>query len=577
MSWPTLPAARALRRSPGLPPGLLLALLLAVPAPARAAEPAGIRPESAGVSVEPSDASTAPPAGHAAPAAVSAAPPAPGGHWLVEPVPFAEGGALALAASTDGRIALGDARGVLLGHPGAWQRLPLRGGVRDLAFAPAGALGSVSGALWIASGEGLLQLVGTRLETHPPAPGDPARSALRVVAGARSLAVATEGGVFWSRDGRRFDRVEGALGDETPGLALQEPRDPAAPPTLWIAAARGLLRVRLRPGDGAQRLRAERADLPVDLRPALDVVAGEDGVVAVGRQELVAGDASGGRWRVVRPELPPGATPTRLLLQGRQLWLATDRGLLVAPAPEGPWRRAGDPAGTTPALALAATGGRLLAAGARGLLAETGPPPEPAAPARGEPPGGGRGAPAAGAGGCDPAIVEVQRAVLAHVDLGGRHVARMWEGVRRRALLPQVTLAGSWQSDDDHQHNWDQSYTYGELHPLLDRDRRRGQQREVSLALRWELGDLLYHDEEIDVSTEARRVIELRDDVLDEVNQLYFDRRRALAAAASAAPGSPEARAAEVRAEELAAGLDGWTGGWFGTRAGRAPCPPGSD
>jgi hypothetical protein len=569
--WPSLPAERTLRRTPGLPPGLLLALLLAVPALARGTEPAGISAEPARAWPAPGTLSPGPSASQIPLAAVSAAPPGPGRRWLVEPVPVAEGGALALAASADGRIALGDARGILLCRPGAWQRLPLRGGVRDLAFAPAGAPGIASGALWIASGEGLLRLAGRRLETHPPAPGDPARSALRVAVGVRSLAVATEGGVFWSRHGRRFDRVEGALGDETSGLALQEPRDPEAPPTLWIAAARGLLRVRLRPGDGAQRLRAEGAELPVDLRPALDVIAGEDGVLAVGRQELVAGDPSGERWRVVRPELPPGATPTRLLLQGRRVWLATDRGLLVAPAPEGPWRRAGDPAGTTPALALAAAGDRMLAAGARGLLAETGAPLEPAPLAT----GGGSNSPAAGAGGCDPPIVEVQRAVLAHVDLGGRHVARMWEGVRRRALLPQVTLQGSWQSDNDHQHNWDQSFTYGELHPLLDRDRRYGQQREVSLALRWELGDLLYHDEEIDVSTEARRVIELRDDVLDEVNQLYFDRRRALAVAALAAPGSPEARAAEVRAEELAAGLDGWTGGWFGKRAGRTACPAG--
>jgi hypothetical protein len=56
----------------------------------------------------------------------------------------------------------------------------------------------------------------------------------------------------------------------------------------------------------------------------------------------------------------------------------------------------------------------------------------------------------------------------------------------------------------------------------------------------------------------------LRDNVLDELAQLYFDRRRALLALDSQPDkGSPEAVALRLRAEELAAGLDAWTGGWF--------------
>ena len=61
--------------------------------------------------------------------------------------------------------------------------------------------------------------------------------------------------------------------------------------------------------------------------------------------------------------------------------------------------------------------------------------------------------------------------------------------------------------------------------------------------LRWELGDLAYNPEAIDVSHEAREVIELRDEVLDEVTQLYFERRRVLLAlSAAAAPTPPSAR-----------------------------------
>ena len=48
------------------------------------------------------------------------------------------------------------------------------------------------------------------------------------------------------------------------------------------------------------------------------------------------------------------------------------------------------------------------------------------------------------------------------------------------------------------------------------------------------------------------------------LTQLYFDRRRALLAlAALPDKQAPEAALLRLRAEELAAGLDAWTGGWF--------------
>jgi hypothetical protein len=64
------------------------------------------------------------------------------------------------------------------------------------------------------------------------------------------------------------------------------------------------------------------------------------------------------------------------------------------------------------------------------------------------------------------------------------------------------------------------------------------------------------------VSREARLVIQLRDDVLDEVNQLYFERQRVLASLDAPPPDVPVALL-RLRAAELASGLDAWTGGWF--------------
>ena len=129
--------------------------------------------------------------------------------WRFDGPPMDESGALAVATSGDGRQAAGDGRGVWLrAAGGAFRRLDLRGAVRDLAFAP-------DGALWIASDQGLARFAGGRLAFEVPAPGDENRDVRRVAATAEAVAVVTAGGVFWSRDGVRFARVDFAFGETT--------------------------------------------------------------------------------------------------------------------------------------------------------------------------------------------------------------------------------------------------------------------------------------------------------------------------------------------------------------------------
>src|SRR5690606_34401029 len=173
------------RRLPGLLPLLLLAAV-ALPTPAAGADP--------------------PPVG-AAPARGAPASRA----WALAPEPVAaDGGLRALAVGPAGAAAAGDARGLLVRvDDGGWRRSPLRGAVSDLAFAP-------DGVLWVASDEGLFRLAAERgsswrLVAHPVAPGDAARTVVRVAAAARALAAATQEGVYWSRDGQRFARVEGSF------------------------------------------------------------------------------------------------------------------------------------------------------------------------------------------------------------------------------------------------------------------------------------------------------------------------------------------------------------------------------
>ena len=82
--------------------------------------------------------------------------------------------------------------------------------------------------------------------------------------------------------------------------------------------------------------------------------------------------------------------------------------------------------------------------------------------------------------------------------------------------IPEVNKKHCGDGDWDRHRttDFDQAFLSGETRHLVDRDRDRGDAYGVSLTLSWDLGDIAYEPESIDVSRETREVIELRDDVL---------------------------------------------------------------
>jgi hypothetical protein len=107
---------------------------------------------------------------------------------------------------------------------------------------------------------------------------------------------------------------------------------------------------------------------------------------------------------------------------------------------------------------------------------------------------------------------------------------------------------------------------------LFDRDSGRSQGLELDLQLTWELSRLADPGQALSISRERRQLIELRDQVLERVNRLYFERLRLLARLSALTPEQREEQGElELRVDELAAHLDAWTGGMFSKlAAGRA-------
>ncbi len=132
-------------------------------------------------------------------------------------------------------------------------------------------------------------------------------------------------------------------------------------------------------------------------------------------------------------------------------------------------------------------------------------------------------------------------------------------------MLPVASLRAGYDDDRASGFDDDEAFVSGAVRRLRDSDVDRSRDLEVAVTLSWDLGNLVYHPEQIDVSRETRALVELRDDVLDEITQLYYERRRVLAELAGTRDPVAALRL-RLRADELAAGVDAWTGGWFGRR-----------
>jgi hypothetical protein len=464
----------------------------------------------------------------------------------------AEDAPTALASDGAGMLAVGGMRGVrALAAEGVPESLLRRGPVLDLAFLD-------DGSLLVATGDGLYRVNRDGRAQDESLPSDElARAVLRLDA-ARGLAVAaTASGVLV----RGRDTVwRRALALPSGAASLVALRSQGAGLELWTAIDGELWIAGLRPEAAEPWASVERVGLAMAPRSEVPLDVGFDlpgaDAVLVYPSALVVRDGSGA-WRSLRPALPPGAAASRIALAFSRLWLATDAGLLCAERLEGPWQRAASPVGSLPIVDIAG-GARLVVASHRGVQAAVAVEPPAIAEAPARPPAPAQ-APLPGA----PPVGALHGAALRWQGLEPERAQDMWRRLSRRGWLPELDVSVGYLDELARARDYDESFVSGDTRSLNDSHRGRGRDVDLVVSLSWDLGDTVFAADEVDVSRELRSVIALRDDVLDEVTQLYFERERVLARLAQAPPADPEREALALRAEELAASLDAWTGGAF--------------
>jgi hypothetical protein len=158
----------------------------------------------------------------------------------------------------------------------------------------------------------------------------------------------------------------------------------------------------------------------------------------------------------------------------------------------------------------------------------------------------------------EPAVADVQAMAIEYAEVHPDKIKQWRKRAQISALAPSVS-AGIDRSATEKFH-WDTGANPDALikgKDFLDWD----------VGVSWNLGELIWNNDQTSIDSRSKMMVELREDVLDQVTRIYFERRRIqidlLGNATLDAMGKIEQ---QMRLAELTAIIDGYTGGRFSRR-----------
>ena len=160
----------------------------------------------------------------------------------------------------------------------------------------------------------------------------------------------------------------------------------------------------------------------------------------------------------------------------------------------------------------------------------------------------------------EPSVRDVQEAAMTYALVSDDVLNGYQSSAKWTKLLPRTRVRYREDIDDN---------TGIDVNELGERDVSLDDQKNTNqeIQLEWRFDEMLMGPTRIQAIRETSRLVQLRDDILDEVTKVYYDRRRVQVDIAMNPPGDPKSRAAkDLRLEELTANLDALTGGWFSQR-----------
>jgi len=157
----------------------------------------------------------------------------------------------------------------------------------------------------------------------------------------------------------------------------------------------------------------------------------------------------------------------------------------------------------------------------------------------------------------EPTVNELLEIAIKYAEVNPEKIQDWRKSAQRKALLPILKVGIDHGVKDTYEIYTSASRSYWTSGPT-------SQDTNWDVSLSWDLGDLVWNESQTSIDVRSKLMVQLRDDILDEVRSLYFERRRLQISLITDPPITLEDKLEnQLRLEELTAGIDALTGGWF--------------
>jgi photosystem II stability/assembly factor-like uncharacterized protein len=157
----------------------------------------------------------------------------------------------------------------------------------------------------------------------------------------------------------------------------------------------------------------------------------------------------------------------------------------------------------------------------------------------------------------EPAYAQLQKAAMRFGEVNPEKIARWRTEARMRALAPKVSFGMA-----KHRSNSYEIYTSATKDYVVSGPDDLYNSLDVSVS--WDLGDLIYSDDQTNIDVRSKLTTQLRNDILDDLRRAYFERKRLQFELMQFGPQDMKARFdKELRIQELTQAIDDLTGNYL--------------
>ena len=163
----------------------------------------------------------------------------------------------------------------------------------------------------------------------------------------------------------------------------------------------------------------------------------------------------------------------------------------------------------------------------------------------------------------EPNIQQVQGATIEYAEVSPDKIRWMREAAKNKAWMPKLTV--DFDYDEDNYISIDRG---GTNDPDVFINGPDDESWGWGVSLSWDLGELVWNDDQANIDVRSKLMVQLRDDILTEVTNLYFERRRLQLDIIDKKYSKNAIKAKLLRLQELTARIDALCGGFLSKYGG---------